>query len=153
MRGAWVATTSLLLLGLVPACGSARTVPPHVQSALDSVAFLEGCWNYWSVDAGVHLCWRRERDAWVGWVENYGPMAFPSRHHLRIELGVDQLELIEQRRRPTTSAVMASSDPSHIEFESSWGFWLVGGRLFVRPPGWGDFRYEMDRAPSRTRSD
>jgi hypothetical protein len=153
MRGVWVAIVGLLLLGLVPACGRVRTVPLHVRSALDCVAFLEGCWNYWSVDAGVHLCWRREGDAWVGWFEHYGPMALPSRDDLRIELGVEQLELTEERRRPASSAVMASSDSSHIAFESSWGFWLVDGRLFVRPRGWGDFRYEMHRVPSRARSD
>jgi hypothetical protein len=60
---------------------------------LDALAFLEGCWQHWSVDWGFSLCWKRHRNAWVGELTSAGPMGPKTRLELRIMPGVRALEV------------------------------------------------------------
>lgn len=147
---AWAAGV-FMVVALVPACVRPPASRPAAQSSLDALAYIEGCWRYWSVDWGIYVCWRREADAWVGTYASMGPMGPNESLELRIARGAETLELSVGHRRGKRTFAMTSFAADHVEFGAEWGFWRGDETLHVRTH-MVDFRYPMERvtpSPSR----
>ncbi|MCB9661080.1 MAG: hypothetical protein H6726_25760 [Sandaracinaceae bacterium] len=136
--------------------GCASTPSPRVSAhgedgALDELAFIEGCWQYYSVDAGAALCWRRHDRAWDGAFETLGPMAVRRTIHLSISLSQGQLQLSNhEARRVLPLTTRGESFVAFGDGDHRWELLRVDDRLMVASPG-STHRYEMDRAPTSRR--
>lgn len=72
-----------------PPLANHRPAPPVpiVDTELEALSFVVGCWRHWSVDWGFRVCWQREGAAWVGRYVSGGSMGPSSKTILRIARG------------------------------------------------------------------
>ncbi len=106
------------------ACGARAAGPasPTEAQVTDRLGFLEGCFFHFHIDAGMGMCWSRDRDGWTGRMWSVGAMSSKHDITLRIEEREGTLALTMPRWGdevgPLTASPVSELSESSVVFDS-----------------------------------